>query len=191
MLTEHVDTDSLSRLVADSGADLVVLSRALEIIRELHLSGRLLVELRRVPDSEWLEISDASADQTIGVRSADHTVRWLGEPTRVSPDTLAWPLPASQQRTVLWLEVANSSRVARVEMADPAWAILADHDWRWDATETTAEAALWVADFLDVIAQVLTGAPPLERESTRSPIERRMLARHALVAIQRSVITPA
>lgn len=125
--------------------------------RNLGFSSRLLVGLEPSAVQQWVEIAAGSADLTIGVRDADRSVRWLGQPERVSEDTMAWTLPDRGAQPVSWLEIASETRRVRVRLADAALALFAEHGWGEAIDDSVAEPVLWVADLLEGIAEVLTG----------------------------------
>ena len=174
----------LEDLVARRGHDVVAFGHATALCRNFGVSARLLVGLEPCVGERWVEIAAAAADLTIGIRDADHSVLWLGEPERVSEDTLSWTLPERGAQPVLWLEISNETQRVRVRLADVALALISAHGWRSAVDDTVAEPVLWVADLVEGLEEALTGIPSTSNRDNRWPHDRQIRSRHALDHIQ-------
>ncbi|HEX5179685.1 MAG TPA: hypothetical protein VFW04_10160 [Gemmatimonadaceae bacterium] len=176
--------NELEILVARCGHDVVAFGLATTLCRNLGFSCRLLVGLEPRAEEQWVEIAAGSADLTIGIRDPDRSVRWLGQPERLSEDTLAWTLPDRGAQPVSWLEIASETRRVRVRLADAALALLSQHGWREAIDDSVAEPVLWVADLLEGIAELLTGIAPTSNGSNRWPHDRQLRSSRALDSIR-------
>lgn len=176
--------NELEMLVARCGHHVVALGHATALCRDLGFSSRVLVGLEPCAEERWVEIAAEAADLTIGVRDADRSVRWLGQPEHVGEDTMAWTLPERGAQPIFWLELANETRRVRVRMADAALALISAHGWREAIDDKVAEPVLWVPDLLEGIAEVLTGIAPTSNGDNRWPHDRQLRSRRALEHIR-------
>lgn len=172
--------DEIQSLVAQRGSNAVTLGRALALCDALGATSRLLVGIETRSGERWVEIAGGTPDLTIGIRRSDRSMCWLGEPTRVSDETLAWALIERDARPVLWLEISDARHSVRVRLADAGLALISAHGWRDGVEDSVAEPVLWVADLLEGVAQVLTDMSPTPNSENRYPLDRQLRSRRAL-----------